>query len=116
MLCAQAWPRAPHWPPSGAVLVGSSLTSSVIQPRGPEPSPDPAVLDWLKGRILAFDTKASEAFAKVNASEQAQGNPISFADCAIAAIAVAHGLMVATRHVRDFRGCNVGLINPWVPG
>ena len=64
-------------------------------------------------RILAFDKKAAEAFSRVNASAQAIGNPISFADGAIAAIASAHGFMVATRNVRDFKGTGVELIDPW---
>jgi len=65
------------------------------------------------GRILAFDTSAAEAFASITASAQAEGNPISFADCAIAAIASANGFLVATRNVRDFKGTGVALLNPW---
>lgn len=66
-----------------------------------------------EGRVLAFDRPAAEAFARINASAQAAGNPISFADGAIAAIASAHGFMVATRNVRDFKGTGVEIINPW---
>ena len=63
--------------------------------------------------MLSFDAKAAEAFAKVFAEAQAQGNPIGFADCAIAAIARARGFAVATRNVRDFRGTGVDIIDPW---
>ena len=35
------------------------------------------------------------------------------ADAMIAATALAHGLRVATRNVRDFGGFGVGLVNPW---
>ncbi len=66
-----------------------------------------------EGRILPFDNKAAEAFAHVNASAAVNGNPISFADCAIASIARANGFMVATRNVRDFKGTGVKIINPW---
>ncbi len=66
-----------------------------------------------EGRILDFDAKAAEAFAKTTAGAQAQGNPIGFADCAIAAIARAKGFAVATRNVRDFRGTDVEVIDPW---
>jgi predicted nucleic acid-binding protein len=31
----------------------------------------------------------------------------------IAAIAQVHGLVVATRNVRDFEDCGVQIINPW---
>ncbi len=64
-------------------------------------------------RILNFDTKAAQAFGVCHASAHAQGNPIAFADCTIAAIAKANGFMVATRNVRDFAGTNVDLIDPW---
>lgn len=71
------------------------------------------MLPLFAGRILAFDNPAAEAFARVHASAQAAGHPISFANCAIAAIAAARGFIVATRNVRDFKGSTVGLIDPW---
>ncbi len=71
------------------------------------------VLPLFEGRILAFDKVAAQAFARVNASAQAAGKPVSFADGAIAAIAMAHDFMLATRNVRDFEGTGVKLINPW---
>ncbi len=66
-----------------------------------------------EGRILSFDTKAAEAFGKINAGAKAAGNTMGFADGAIAAIAAAQGFALATRNVRDFRGAGVELINPW---
>lgn len=71
------------------------------------------VMPLFEGRILTFDKKAAEAFAQINASAQALGNPISFADGAIAAIASAQGFILATRNVRDFKGTGIELINPW---
>lgn len=71
------------------------------------------VLGLFERRILDFDAKAAEAFAPTYASAQAQGNPIGFADCAIAAIARAKGFTVATRNVRDFRGTGVEVMDPW---
>jgi predicted nucleic acid-binding protein len=64
-------------------------------------------------RILPFDGKAAEAFALSIVGAQANGNTIHFADCAIAAIARAHGFMLATRNVRDFKGTGVEVFNPW---
>ena len=72
------------------------------------------MMPLFQGRILAFDEKAAKALALINARAKAAGNTISFADGAIAAIALAHGFMLATRNVRDFRGTRVELINPWV--
>lgn len=64
-------------------------------------------------RVLNFDVRAAQCFAACLAGAQAQGNPVGFADCAIAAMAKSKGFMVATRHVRDFLGTGVGVINPW---
>lgn len=71
------------------------------------------MLPLFGGRILTFDLAACEFFARVNARAHAAGNPISFADGAIASIASAHGFMLATRNERDFKGTGVKLINPW---
>ena len=71
------------------------------------------MMPLFEGRILAFDKKAAEAFARINTSAQAAGNTIRFTDGAIAAIASAHGFLLATRNVRDFRGTGVEVINPW---
>jgi predicted nucleic acid-binding protein len=38
-------------------------------------------------RVLNFDARAAHYFAACLAGAQAQGNPVGFADCAIAAIA-----------------------------
>lgn len=71
------------------------------------------VLPLFEGRVLAFDLQAARAYAVVHAGAAAAGNPISFADGAMAAIAAAHGFALATRNVRDFKGTGVALINPW---
>ena len=74
------------------------------------------VLALFGGRVLPFDAKAAQVFAKTHASAQAQGNAMGFADCAIAAIAGAHGFAVATRNLRDFKGTGLEVIDPWVFG
>ncbi len=71
------------------------------------------VMQLFDGRILAFDQQAAQVFAQINASAQAAGNPISFADCAIASIVSTRGFMLATRNVRDFKGTNIEILNPW---
>ena len=68
------------------------------------------------GRILPLDAEAAKVFAKTCASAQAHGNAMEFADCAIAAIAGAHGFAVATRNTRDFKGAGVEVIDPWAFG
>jgi predicted nucleic acid-binding protein len=71
------------------------------------------VLPLFAGRVLAFDEPAAEAFADVHALARNAGNPISFPDCAIAAIAASKGFMVATRDGGDFRGTGVKIVDPW---
>lgn len=71
------------------------------------------VLSLFAGRILDFDVDAASAFGTVAAHAKAAGNAMDFADCAIAAIASAHGFSVATRNTKDYRGSGVPLVNPW---
>ena len=71
------------------------------------------VLSLFQGRVLAFDHDAALAFGGIAAKAQAAGNPIDFADCAIAAIATTHRFILATRNARDFKGTGVELLNPW---
>ena len=64
-------------------------------------------------RILSFDSAAAHAYASIAAARRAAGNPISQADCEIAAIARSQGASVATRDVKGFRDCGIEVINPW---
>lgn len=71
------------------------------------------VFPLFAARVLPFDESAAREFSLVIAGANAKGNPISFADAAIAGIARAHGFAVATRNVRDYKGAGVALIDPW---
>jgi predicted nucleic acid-binding protein len=64
-------------------------------------------------RILAFGERSAEAYAQVVTGAHAAGKAIDFADAAIAAIAVEHDFILATRNERDFKGAPVKLLNPW---
>ncbi|MGB4118356.1 MAG: type II toxin-antitoxin system VapC family toxin [Polaromonas sp.] len=74
---------------------------------------DSQIMPLFDGRILQFDAKAAAVFAQINAKVQSQGAAISFADCAIAAIAQVNHFSVATRNLRDFKNTGVSLFNPW---
>ncbi len=65
------------------------------------------------GRILPFDSDAARAYAVIAAERRAAGDPISQADCQIAAIALSRGAAVATRDASGFSGCGIEVINPW---
>jgi predicted nucleic acid-binding protein len=67
------------------------------------------------GRCLPFDERAALHYATIVAQRTRAGRPISTEDAQIAAIALAHGLTLATRNVSDFEGIDgVVLVNPWL--
>lgn len=71
------------------------------------------VMPLFSGRVLNFDVSGAAAFSKVIVAANAVGNDIDFADAAIAATAIANRFLLATRNVRDFRGIDVKIFDPW---
>ncbi|MCV0396446.1 MAG: type II toxin-antitoxin system VapC family toxin [Rhizobiaceae bacterium] len=71
------------------------------------------VLPAFAGRILPFDTEASETYALIMAGAREKGRAIARADGYIAATASLHGLSVATRDTSPFEAAGVAVINPW---
>jgi predicted nucleic acid-binding protein len=65
-----------------------------------------------EGRVLSFDQDSAIAFGRVIAGTQTAGNPIHFADAAIAAIAAMRGFLLATRNIRDYKGAGIELCDP----
>jgi predicted nucleic acid-binding protein len=74
---------------------------------------DATIAEDFDGRILPFDTDAAKTYAEIAANRRSAGRPIADADCQIAAIARATGMLVVTRNTRDFEGCGIDVINPW---
>ena len=71
------------------------------------------------GRIFSFDDRAAEAYGDIVAAAERAGTPINVADGLIAAIALVHGMSIATRDIGDFDAAGAPLVNPWdfvVPG
>lgn len=66
------------------------------------------------GRIVAFGNDAAESYARIASKRSRDGRPISHFDAQIAAIAYSCGANIATRNVRDFDGCGVTVIDPWL--
>jgi predicted nucleic acid-binding protein len=69
-------------------------------------------------RIYAFDVPAAEASVRLMDRARAGGLglhqlPNKMADLQLAGIAVAYGLRLATRNMRDFQGLGLDLENPW---
>lgn len=69
-----------------------------------------------RDRILVFDRQAARFYAVIAAQRRTEGRPISSFDCQIAAITRAHNAALATRNEKDFQGCGVEVINPWLSG
>ena len=70
--------------------------------------------DDFSGRVLSFDDEAASQYAEIAASRRAAGRPISQFDAVIASIARSRGATLATRNAKDFEGCGIELVNPWV--
>ncbi len=65
------------------------------------------------GRILGFDVEAALHARRLARQARASGIVAGFADLGVAAIAAAHGLVVATRNVKHFAPMGIMTINPF---
>ena len=72
------------------------------------------VLPLFAGRVLSFDLGCTQAYAQLMAKARALGLAVASADGYVAAIAVAHGLAVATRDTGPFEVAGARVINPWL--
>ena len=63
------------------------------------------------GRILPFDSEAARQYATV--ARRVHGKPMMEPDAQIAAIAKAHGAILATRNIKHFKDCGITIVNPW---
>jgi predicted nucleic acid-binding protein len=62
------------------------------------------------GRLLPVDARVAELWGKLDAAAAQTIAPI---DGLLAATALAHNLVLATRNVRHFAHANVRVIDPW---
>ena len=69
--------------------------------------------DLYHGRILTFDQAAASTYGRLTAERQRKGRRIGQMDAMIAAIAVTHRAVLATRDTADFAGLGLDLINPF---
>lgn len=71
------------------------------------------VLPVFAGRILPFDMSCTAAYASVLSTSRRQGHVLQVADACIAAVAMAHGFIVASRDDAPFLAAGLTVINPW---
>ena len=79
-----------------------------------------AVGTWIAGlklqfkdRILTLDWEGAQAAGAYRARGRQEGLNGHEIDSQVAGIALRHGLIVATRNLKDFAPMGVPLINPW---
>ena len=66
-----------------------------------------------RDRVLPFDIGAASAFGVIGAQRERNGRRMEPVDAMIAAIAVAHGMKLATRDATDFADIGLDVINPF---
>jgi predicted nucleic acid-binding protein len=64
-------------------------------------------------RILPFDRAASHEFGRVLTLRRRLGRETGPMDALIAAIALTHGAVLATRNIDDFSGVGLDIVNPF---
>lgn len=65
---------------------------------------------WFEDRVLSVDAGVAMRWAELLARAV---RPLPAIDSLLAATAAHHGLVMATRNVRDFEPTGVGLLSPW---
>ena len=68
------------------------------------------------GRIFPFDQVAAALYGEISAQCKKSGCSSDALDRMIAAIAKSKKATVATRNVKDFKYCDINIINPWSYG
>jgi len=78
------------------------------------------LVDWLQlleasfeTRIMPFTYETARVWANLTALAESKGKPIALIDSLIAATALASGLTLVTRNVKDFSSTRADLFNPW---
>ena len=80
-----------------------------------------ALVEWLaldlpqrfEHRVIPVDERVALAWGDLMGEAKRSGRGMSSMDGLIAATAVAHGLVLATRNIKDFEGFGINLIDPW---
>jgi len=72
------------------------------------------MFDEFTGRCLPFEETAAIEYGQLASQSRKFGRPMSVEDAQISAIALTHGMSLATRNTKDFSSIDsLKLINPW---
>jgi predicted nucleic acid-binding protein len=66
------------------------------------------------GRILPMDAETALEWGRLQGQAARAGRTLPVIDSLIAATAIRHGLILATRNTADFEGVPMKLLNPWL--
>jgi predicted nucleic acid-binding protein len=72
-----------------------------------------AVLGAYPQNVLVFDIEAALRARALALAARKAGAVVGFADLTVACIASAHGLVVATRNIRDFAPMGIAVVDPF---
>ncbi|MBL8915471.1 MAG: type II toxin-antitoxin system VapC family toxin [Archangium sp.] len=72
-----------------------------------------AIVDRFRERILETTGVVWRRWGALSGAAQRVGKTLPAIDGILAAVALTHGLTVATRNEADFKRCGVSLVNPW---
>jgi toxin FitB len=97
----------------GEILYGIRLLADGKRRRGMWDAAKKIFDEDFARQVLSFDRDAADAYAEIAASRRMAGKPISQFDAMIVAMARSRGASLATRNVKDFEDCGVGVVNPW---
>lgn len=102
------------------ITVGELARGVALLPDGKRKA---ALAEWLGTdlqlrfghRLLSIDGEAAFIWGRLMADATREGRALSVMDGWIAAIALRHHLIIATRNVRDFENLGLEIFNPWGP-
>jgi toxin FitB len=99
-----------------SVILGEIALGILVLPRGRKRAQLERWFEAVADRIdcLAWDASISRRWAQLVANLRKKGQTLPVLDSMIAATALAHGLTVATRNVRDFQKAGVPVLDPFV--